>query len=160
MQKSHQKCRWFFRTGNLWCSTSTLAYPRGISSHWPSDLIWLPPETDQTRPRGPRKMGHRRSGGAQQSGDCRFLAQIMVPFLWDFPAFQIVLQDFSGYFIIYWSFMKIWVMFSPENDVLFFLYSKHSDFSYPNWELEMLGMSIRTLGSWELDVAIWHNLSG
>lgn len=38
-------------------------------------------------------------------------------------------------------------MFSPEKDVLFFLYSKHSDFSYPNWELDPLGMSIRTLGS-------------
>ena len=49
-------------------------------------------------------------------------------------------------------------MFSPEKDVLFFLYSKHSDFSYPNWELDPLGMSIRTLGSWELDIAIWHNL--
>jgi hypothetical protein len=38
-------------------------------------------------------------------------------------------------------------MFSPEKDVLFFLYTKHSDFSYPNWELDPLGMSIRTLGS-------------
>jgi len=31
----------------------------------------------------------------------KLLAQIMVPFLWEFPAFQIILQEFSGYFIIY-----------------------------------------------------------
>ena len=121
MRQSHQKYRWFFRTGNLWFSTSTLVYPRGISSHWPSDLIWLPPETDQTRLRGPRKVGHRRSGGAQQSGDETSGT--------NHGAIFVGVPGFSDYFTIIfwvfhhlWSFMKIWVFrcFHQKKMISFF----------------------------------------
>ena len=121
MRQSHQKYRWFFRTGNLWFSTSTLVYPRGISSHWPSDLIWLPPETDQTRLRGPRKVGHRRSGGAQQSGDETSGTNHGAIFV-GVPGFSDYFTRIFWVFHHLWSFMKIWVFrcFHQKKMISFF----------------------------------------